>query len=334
MVGDCRPCDSTQSYEKKPVWRTSLPLKSAITHALPAHDWSQSMRFSSVRWQKAKDFINFARPKHRNTAHSLLLMKPKLLILLFALGLPSLCLSQVRERTLLFGVGTHNVLDTYLSPLEYTGTAVSFYSSTSRPLRNGQGKWTYQHSCWGDVGHVANPTDDNNEWDGQFQMDWAWRHNWQVAEGWLVQVGPMVEFGMGFTYSLKGGNNPAQGRCTLATGASAATRYDFRLWKKEFQLNGRLDIPMLGMAFAPNYGQSYYEMFSLGHYDHNIVLTHPGNAPTARVLCTLSLPIGDSRLHIGYKGEARQSRLNHLKRHAWLNAFMIGYSYSFQKIRR
>lgn len=238
--------------------------------------------------------------------------------------------TQSRERLVLFGIGSQNVLDTYLSPLEYTGANLGFHSSTLRPLRWCSGGWTYQRSYWADLGFVSSPTEDNDEWDGQFQIDWAWRRVWTPVARLQLAVGPMLEVGGGFTYSMRGGNNPAQGRLALSAGASAAARYDFEVWKKAFALNARLDIPLLGAAFSPRFGQSYYEIFSLGHYDRNVVMTHLGNAPTARVLCTLSAPIGRSRLHIGYRGEARQSRLHHLKRHSWLNTLMIGYSFNFR----
>ena len=235
---------------------------------------------------------------------------------------------------LLVGVGAQNVLDTYLSPLEYTGTNVSFHNSSQRMLSKGGGRWLFQRTCWADVGFVSSPTDDNDEWDGQFQLDWAWRYSWKSVAGLQLMAGPMVEVGAGFTYSMRGGNNPAQGRLAMAVGGSAAARYDFRLWRKPFRFDGRLDIPLMGAAFTPRYGQSYYERFSLGHYDKNVQLTHMGNAPTARLLCMFSAPIGRSRLHIGYRGEARQSRLHHLKRHSWLNTLMVGYSYHFQILRK
>ena len=257
-----------------------------------------------------------------------------LLLLLQLLLCPTLATAQERERTVLVGAGAQNVLDTYLSPLEYTGTNISFHSSSRRSLSDKHADWQFQRSCWADLGFVSSPTDDNDEWDGQLQFDWAWRYRWKIAEGLQLWAGPMAEVGAGFTYSMRGGNNPAQGRIALALGGSAVARYDFKLWKKPLRLEGRADVPLLGAAFTPRYGQSYYEIFSLGHYDANIQLTHVGNAPTARLLCTLSAPIGRSRLHIGYRGEARQSQLHHLKRHSWLNTLMIGYSYSFRILRQ
>lgn len=242
--------------------------------------------------------------------------------------------SQHIERNRMIGVAHTNVLDTYLSPLEYTGTSVQYHASSLRALNDSLSAWQFQHSCWGNIGFVSNPTDDCSEWDGQLQLDWAWRYRFECTPQFNVSIGPMIEVGAGFTYNLKGGNNPAQGRLSIAAGASAAARYAFSCFKKNMAVNGRIDLPMLGAAFSPHYGQSYYEIFSLGHYDNNVVVTHPFNAPTARMLFTLEIPFKKSALLVGYWGEARQSKLHHLKRHTWTNGLMIGYAATFLRCSR
>ena len=121
-------------------------------------------------------------------------------------------------------------------------------------------------------------------------------------------------------------------RCAPRAGSVAAV-YRFLLMRKWFTARLQLDAPVVGAMFTPNYGQSYYEIFSLGHYDRNVRFTYPGNAPTLRGLLTLDVPVATAVVRLGYLADIRQSDVNHLKRHAWSHAFLVGCVKHFSIIR-
>ena len=91
---------------------------------------------------------------------------------------------------------------------------------------------------------------------------------------------------------------------------------------------------MLGVQFSPEYGQSYYEIFSLGHTSGILHFTHPGNAPTCRLAATVQLPLAGARITLGYTGDVRQFDSAGLKRHAWRNCFLIGYTRQLKLLRK
>ena len=95
----------------------------------------------------------------------------------------------------------------------------------------------------------------------------------------------------------------------------------------------QLDVPLCGLMFTPRYGQSYYELFSLGHYDRNIVFSHPFNAPTARLLTTLDFRLRHTWLTIGYEADIRQSDVAGLKRHSWRHSLVIGFVRRVKRIK-
>ena len=238
------------------------------------------------------------------------------------------------EHQWLYGIGRANVLDTYLSPLEYTGTDVAIARRTERLARWGRGHVTTHAYYSGHFAYVKSPTDDGKEWDGELTASGGWLYNLRPSGHWRIGVGGLMELTTGFTYNLRGTNNPAQGRLGTALLLSALAEYSFTLRRRTAVARLTIDSPMAGVQFAPEYGQSYYEIFSLGHSDGVVRFTHPGNAPSCRLTATVQLPLRASHLTLGYTGDVRQSRLNHLKRHAWRNCFMIGYTRSLYVVRR
>lgn len=230
------------------------------------------------------------------------------------------------EHLWLYGVGHTNVLDTYLSPLEYTGPSLAFIHRTERRARWGGGKVTVQGLYSADMAVLSSPTDDADEWDGNFSAAFGWHYNWRPVPSLRLAAGAMLEGALGFTYNLRNGNNPAQGRLGMQLMASSIAEYAFRIRRQRFSSRLQVDFPLMGGMFSPNYGQSYYEIFSLGHYDHNVCLTHPFNAPSAHMLLTLQVPLGRrAMISAGYDCNIRQSHVNHLKHHHWSHRFVIGY---------
>jgi len=106
--------------------------------------------------------------------------------------------------------------------------------------------------------------------------------------------------------------------------------YRFQLFKKMVIARYELSLPLLGVQFSPNYGQSYYEIFSRGNYDHNIVPTTFVNAPEWRQMLTFDAQLSKRfTLRIGYLGNMQQSRVNGLRQHIYTHRFLIGFTRCF-----
>lgn len=241
--------------------------------------------------------------------------------------------NRYRTHATLLGIGGTNLLDTYLTPLEYTGTEVRILRETERMTRMAKGRISVQSRVDGHVAYAKSPTDDNKEWEGYVSWNMLWHYNWRPLPGLTLQAGGGSEIGGGFLYNTHQGNNPAQARAAIHLKASVAARYRFRLWGHPLTARYQVDAPLMGAMFSPNYGQSYYELFSLGHYDHNVCFTHPGNAPGMTHLLTLDIPIGNAALRTGYLCDIRQSHVNHLKAHSWSHLFVIGYVKHFYLVK-
>ena len=249
-------------------------------------------------------------------------------------SLEHLPLSGVVERTYLLGMGKNHVYDSYLSPLDYAGSTLGFTRIGERTMQRGQGRWSQMTYFDFNASQLHNPVGNATTWDGELQFNYGQHYHLMAQPKWNVALGGLLGAHLGGTYNTRNGNNPGQMRMALDLAVSAVAARQFALWKKRWTWRTQCDIPVMGTFFTPNYGQSYYEIFILGHTNRNIVFSHPFNAPSVRLLSTISIPFGTSSLTLGYKADIRQSTVHHLDRHAWHHTFLIGYTKTLQFLKR
>ena len=229
----------------------------------------------------------------------------------------------------LIGIGANNVLDTYLSPLSYTGFSATYLYRTQSRLSKRSPSWRIIGSYALDASSLRSPADNVHEWDANLSAALILHRRFTLSPTLSLGIGPMAEAMTGFTYNLRNGNNPAQAHLVLNTGVSGVAEWQFSVFGMPMRSRLQADIPLLGLMFSPAYGQSYYEIFSLGHYDHNICVNHVFRAPQVRLLATLHIPVGRRiELLCGYHADIRQSHVNNIKAHRWQHQFVIGISRS------
>lgn len=234
----------------------------------------------------------------------------------------------------MIGIGATNILDTYLSAEKYRGTELRYISHTTR--RRGDSPWSRQIVYQGDIAYAHNRADNGNEIAGMVNFSFGAHRNWQLLGGSLdLKAGALVDANIGFIYNTRNSNNPAQMKAYINITPSAAAAYHFCIRHRRYTVSYQLDIPLAGLMFSPNYGQSYYEIFSRGNYDHNIVPTTFVCAPSMRQMLSLDFPVGKCVFRVGYLGDFQQADVNSLKSHIYTHALVIGLvkKFSINKMR-
>lgn len=239
---------------------------------------------------------------------------------------------KVTTRSTMVGIGGTNILDTYLSQEHFSGTGATFLVSIER--QQPERRWSTLMEHEANISSTENRGNTQNELEGAYNFYWGQLYSWQLLDGRLkLQAGGMANVSLGFIYNMSNGNNPAQARAHLNVMPTGAATYRFRLFNKQFMARYELSLPFCGIQFSPNFGQSYYEIFSRGNYDHNIVPTTFVSAPEWRQLLTLDAQLSRHiTLRIGYLGNIQQSKVNSLRQHIWTHRFLIGLTRRFSII--
>ena len=99
--------------------------------------------------------------------------------------------------------------------------------------------------------------------------------------------------------------------------------YRFKIKNYQFVARYQANVPVAGVMFSPNYGQSYYEIFTLGNSEGVIKFTSLNNQPSIRQLFSLDFPVGCTKIRLNYLWDIQQSKVNKLKTHTYSHIFML-----------
>ena len=240
------------------------------------------------------------------------------------------------ERRNMLMAGTANSLDTYLSPLTYRGTELRFTSQVvhNRKERN----WTHTLTHGLRLARESMRTNDGVRLEGGYDLSCSWQRKIvnRTVGYWgrlMVTAGAGVDATVGFRYNAQNSNNPAQAEAAVCFTPAMAADWRFFLVspksgrRRALGLRYEAAVPLVGMMFSPAFGQSYYEIFSRGNYDHNLCTIWVGNAPSLRQRLLFNFKLLKRHFFIGYEGDYRQARVNDIKYHRYTNAAVLGWQW-------
>ena len=263
-------------------------------------------------------------------------MKQKILILVVLLMGSTMCFAQplqshrFEERSLSLGGGYTNMLDTYLSPLSYGGPHVSLLGER---FKQTTGDW-FGQSLFALHADYTTPASGSGLTVGGM-ADYSYTCYYKAQGGRLdFYVGPQAQLRIGGIYNLRNANNPAQLKLGAHLAASAMGKYAFELRNTPMNVRLQADLPLLGVAFGPDYGQSYYEIFYLGQSQGCVHMTSLHNNLSLRTNLSYDLQLRPCTLRLTLANDLYQWTLGGQHYRMFTHTLMLGCVKNLYRVKR
>ena len=185
------------------------------------------------------------------------------------------------------------------------------------------GKLSLQSFFQADLGYTHNKVDNNNTFSALANWNYGLHYNFPITSNFKLLAGGLADLNGGFVYNLRNTNNPASARAYINLDASGMAVWDLRIKNYPLTLRYQVNLPLMGVMFSPHYGQSYYEIFSLGNSSGVVKFTSLHNQPSLRQMLTADFPIGRAKMRFAYIWDAQQSNVNAIKTHTYSHVFMV-----------
>lgn len=265
------------------------------------------------------------------------------LLLLLPMLLPSAAVAQhsagetinpyrVVQRSTMHGVSLLNTLDTYLSGYNHKGAGYHIQHGTLRRAHTGSYNWIFQTRTDATLGIATQHN--NSQFVFMASRRWSGYHPFAINGNLKILAGAQIRAEGGALYTPAYSNNPVSAKIGATVDASVMAVYTLPIGEKEYRARYTMDLPLIGAMFAPEYGQSYYEIFGLGHTKGTVHLSTPFNAPSMTHSFAIDIPTRKSTLRIAYIADIYQSNINSLRTHIYTHSFLVGYSRTIYKVKR
>jgi hypothetical protein len=219
--------------------------------------------------------------------------------------------------------GSSHLLDTYLSPLKYTGWHVGFSYERNQAMKFSPEKWRQQLMLGIEYNDGSNPAKNASLLYGNLAVSWSMSRLWRLPYRLRVSVGGFVGGNLGMMYNDRNGNNPASVKADIDLGLAASLGWNFKVKKLPVNLRWQTSMPVVGAFFSPEYDELYYEI-SLGNKHGLAHFAYPGNMFRWDNLVTADLGLGTSSLRVGFRSQIYSSEVNHITTRNFSYAFVLG----------
>lgn len=225
-----------------------------------------------------------------------------------------------------FEIGRQSALDTYLSPIRYSGLDVALGYERLRAAGFAPEKWLTRHNASVNFASMNNQSGSGAMMSLYLDYSFAMLRRWQLGRGLWLAGGGEAALTLGGLYNLRNSNNPATAKVAIDLGATAMASYHLRVGWLPLTFRYQVSLPVVGAFFSPAFGQSYYEMFYIGNTAGIVHFGAWHNRVDLRNYLSVDIHVGKRALRLGYRQLMRTTHVNHLDTQVLGHMFVLGIS--------
>jgi len=231
-------------------------------------------------------------------------------------------------------MGYSSIHDSYLTPITYDGIDLALGYEAMRAARFSPDRWLWQLQAGADYNYVENPAGNNelHKVMGDFSFDMQRRWNDILVPRLNLSVGPMTQLRAGIIYNSVNSNNPVSVRAHWNLGATGMATWSTHMWRTPVTLRYQMHLPVAGVFFAPEYDESYYEIY-LGNHRNLAHLGWWGNRFDMTNYLGADFHLGSTILRIGYRGHIEHWNVSGIKVHDISHSLVIGIGANLTAVR-
>lgn len=225
------------------------------------------------------------------------------------------------------GIGTGNVYDSYLSPLQYAGMNITILREKMKMLNWRNGNFSFQRQYLADLSQTLNRTETASNLTLFAESEYAVCYRYSPTGQFQLFAGPQAGFLIGGIYNSRNQNNPISAKVHLNIGFTGIAAYRITLGYQTIRLRYQTNLPAAGILFAPQFGQSYY------YLDNNFFASSFGNHLSFKSIFSIELPLNRLTIRAGWINSFYQTKINQLLAQCRSNTFYAGLSKDFYTVK-
>lgn len=217
------------------------------------------------------------------------------------------------EDILTFHFGGIYLNDQYLSALTYQHYSYALNNRWEQYFRKDT-TWSHQAHLQITGAKLNSPTRSNYMYVLGVQTGWGAQYHFShlmCVPHFDLLLGPYLQFDLMAREHQSNVNKPYSMDCAADVCAYASLRYSFAAKKSSYRLQYQISTAVLGVMFAPEYGQSYYEI-TKGILTHNAQFSAWHNRFQLQHQLSLDIQLRRSAWEIGVRHEFLRYNANQL----------------------